>query len=460
MDFLTYGFLLTVGLSVLTTGSVADICNWQIDWNDDKFLNISDFVDPFEQPDFLHTQIDLLGRLWNAQTMQEATGYVCLEYGPSIYSYTSEEEIRAKCNDVVESLRKNVRFNILDDCRKLWSYFGLDQDLSQNVEFYIEECVDVNAGLSPTALELGNPSCDPAVFLVTNAISIVERISVVVFEVLDWLGPSPFSGDVFGACSLARSLLSMKNDDILQHMIDILTYPVADALEALRIYDACSSTETEIQQALEVVDQLQLVDGSVCDFLSSQPSREQYLEASRKVLMKTLYLPTDEALCTDLFDILSEVVTNETLYYVFGSDLSSSGKRSQFCADVASAFDPNSKYSPITYTLPEDLNVGNLTVFSLPGQIIPNFSFLDAAELLGAIGQPETLAEGVSVFCSVFESLLDETTSSTLPSQLCTATKIGDLEEVEEICLELTVPITLGINYPISSENQTQYIWV
>ncbi|PIK46598.1 hypothetical protein BSL78_16531 [Apostichopus japonicus] len=206
-----------------------------------------------------------------------------------------------------------------------------------------------------------------------KALDIIEVASRVAFDLLDWLGPSPFSADVYGLCSALRLLSNMQIDDILGEVKSIGNYVGAEALELFNTVDGCGSLIDE--KTLQIIDQ-------------------------------AIYPDLQEGIC-DFFA---------------GFDIFINSEQELFCAKVKESFSRSSQYTPSQYVLPENIAIDYFQ-FTEPGELLPNFYFTNALDVIGAFFRSETVADGMEVLCTVFEPLLTDELGSDDVIQICKAFK-------------------------------------
>ncbi|KAJ8042023.1 hypothetical protein HOLleu_12987 [Holothuria leucospilota] len=433
-------FVGTVSCFSITTALPASCKpDWKIDWNRQlpDLSNFKSFSNPGEiLPGVtVNDTLQMFGLLWNAPSWQEIVGRVCVEYGPFINAIDPGDQIRRECDLIVTELQKGENSNIFGRCSSYWNQFDVEGGTKQVISNY-DSCLRYNLDQYFTSVD--DLMCDFDPFETVYSQNLLEKGSRIAFLLLEWLGPSPFSGDLYGACSALRILLSNRINDVIDELTNIVTYLVADTLEYLKLVDICSSTDQTVQDILNLLSIIQ--DGEdICDFLLGDPSRDEYLEKAAALVDTVLSVPLDEELCTDVLTFVSSYDKDGVIaYQITGRNFISSSSRRQFCREISSAVSVNSMYIPTSYNFPDDQDIAHWMVDS--GQILPNFSFIDAVKVLGAFLRADKLLDGGIVLCDVFESFLFELEPSV--SSTCTALRNRDTAAVEKMCLTMSLQST------------------
>lgn len=455
-NFCALLFVGTVSCVSITTALPASCKpDWKIDWNR-QLPDLSDFG-PFSNPGeilpgvTINDTLQFVGLLWNAPSWQEIVGRVCVEYGPFLNAMDPEDQIRRECDLIVTDLQKGEKSNVFGICSSYWNQYDVENIPTQMISDY-DTCLRYDYD----QYSFGDLMCDVDPFVTVYSQNLLEKGSRIAFLLLEWLGPSPFSGDLYGACSALRILLSNRINDIIDQLKNIVTYPVADFLEYLKLDDICSSTDQTVQDILNLLSIIQ--DGEYnCDFLLGDPSRDEYLEKAAALVDTVLSVPVDEELCTDVLTFVSSYDQHGVIgYQITGRNLTVSSIRRQFCREISSALSVDSTYMPMSYSFPDDQDIDNWMVDA--GQILPNFSFIDAVNVLGAFLRADELLDGGIVLCDVFESFLSELEPSV--SSMCTAFRNRDTAAVERMCLTISLQATDSDLHPSLREPTLIYVAV
>ncbi|KAJ8038629.1 hypothetical protein HOLleu_16101 [Holothuria leucospilota] len=410
--------------------------NWKIHWNR-QYPNFSKFT-PFSNPgvilpgETINDTIRFVGMVWNTPSWEEFMGHVCIQYGPLLYSLHPREQIRSECDLVVTSLQKGQKSDIFGRCVSYWDQIGVENMARSLISNY-DQC------LRRRDMKQGSPSLDSSMCYIhplatVYATNLLEKTSRVAFNLLEWLGPSPFSADWFGVCSALRILLSDSINQILDKLNTLLMQPVADTLEYLHQVDICNDVQT-VRNFFDLLAILQNEDESVCGFLSDDHSREEYLDKGAIIIDAVLGVAVDEEVCSDaltgfisLYDQYGAIC-----YLITGWNLTSDLSRQRFCGELVAAFSDNSPYIPNSYVF----QAHDLTrfIYANEGQVLPNFSFIEAVNVLGAFLRSESLSAGLVLLCDVFELFLSEIKPTV--QSMCTTLRSDSAAAVEKACIAL-----------------------
>ncbi|XP_071823785.1 uncharacterized protein [Apostichopus japonicus] len=428
------------------------IFDWKIDWNRPS-TDSSPAVLSFETPGVLVSGdiditfselLEFTGLLWNARSPLEITGLICQNYGPYIYSMMPDENFKAECNQVVTALDKSTEIDISTDCITMFETFHIDSGISDLVNQYLGYSYYCQTPTDDSILDFSNEGfeCGLQEIAIVKALDIIEVASRVAFDLLDWLGPSPFSADVYGLCSALRLLSNMQIDDILGEVKSIGNYVVAEALELFNTVDGCGSLIDE--QTLQIIDQAIYPDlqEGICDFFAGNPSQEEYESKADDIIDSILSVLIDKEQCINIVKVLTE---NYPLDFEFfetltGFDIFSNSEQERFCAKIKESFSRSSQYTPSQYVFPENIAIDYFQ-FTEPGELLPNFYFTNALDVIGAFLRSETVADGMGVLCTVFEPLLTDELRSDGVIQICKAFANGDNVATERLCREITLPL-------------------
>lgn len=433
--------------------------DWKIHWNRQypDFSKLKPFSNPGEiLPGVtVNDTLRFVGMIWNTPSWEELMGHVCIHYGPLLYTLYREEQIRSECDLLVTSLQKGQKADIFGRCVSYWDQIGVE-NMTRSLISYYDQC------LRHHDMKQGSPSLDSTMcyldpLATVYATNLLEKTSRVAFNLLEWLGPSPFSADWFGICSALRILLSDSIDQILDKLKNLLMYPVADTLEYLHHADVCNDVQTVPIDLLAI-----LPNEDVCGFLSDDHSREEYLDKGAKLIDAVLGVAVDDEVCTNALTAFISVYDQygAIVYVITGWNLTSDLSRQEFCSELVAAFSDNSPYIPTPYMFPFDEFSGldspqqnsnsyffqvddsfgtapHLTrfIYADEGQLLPNLSFIDAVNVLGAFLRSDSLSAGLVVLCDVFESFLSEIKPSV--QSLCMALRNDSAATVEKTCLSL-----------------------
>ncbi|KAJ8038828.1 hypothetical protein HOLleu_16368 [Holothuria leucospilota] len=506
MYLLNVGFLMLVVSFFSTSRALPASCqtDWKIHWNRQypDFSKLKPFSNPGEiLPGVtVNDTLRFVGMIWNTPSWEELMGHVCIHYGPLLYGLYPEEQIRSECDLLVTSLQKGQKADIFGRCVSYWDQIGVE-NMTRSLISYYDQC------LRHHDMKQGSPSLDSTMcyldpLATVYATNLLEKTSRVAFNLLEWLGPSPFSADWCGVCSALRILLSDSIDQILDKLKNLLMYPVADTLEYLHHADVCNDAQT-VRTFFNLLAILQNEDEDVCGFLSDDHSREEYLDKGAKLIDAVLGVAVDDEVCTNALTAFISVYDQygAIVYVITGWNLTSDLSRQEFCSELVAAFSDNSPYIPTPYIFPfeeisgldpphhsttpyfsqgddqyalsdnypyiqkpypfpfdefsgldspqqnsnayfsqVDDSFGRahpLTrfIYADEGQLLPNFSFIDAVNVLGAFLRSNSLSAGLVVLCDVFESFLSEIKPSV--QSLCMALRNDSAATVEKTCLSL-----------------------
>ncbi|XP_071818105.1 uncharacterized protein [Apostichopus japonicus] len=427
------------------------IFDWTIDW-DRPSTDSLPAVLPFETPgvivsgdiDITFSELlEFTGLLWNARSPLEITGLICQNYGPYIYSMMPDETFRAECNQVVTALDKSTEIDISTDCITMFETFHIDSGISDLVNQYLGYNYYCQTPTDDIIFDFSNEGfeCGLQEIAIVKALDIIEVASRVAFDLLDWLGPSPFSADVYGLCSALRLLSNMQIDDILGEVKSIGNYVGAEALELFNTVDGCDS----LKQTLQIIDQAIYPDlqEGICDFFAGNPSQEEYESKADDIIDSILSVLTDREHCINIVKVLTENYPIELSFFenVTGFDIFINSEQERFCAKIKESFSRSSQYTPSQYVFPENIAIDYFQ-FTEPGELLPNFYFTNALDVIGAFFRSDTVADGMGVLCTVFEPLLTDELGSDDVIQICKTFEKGDNVAIERLCREFTVPLS------------------
>ncbi|PIK44774.1 hypothetical protein BSL78_18379 [Apostichopus japonicus] len=406
------------------------IFDWKIDWNRPS-TDSSPAVLSFETPGVLVSGdiditfselLEFTGLLWNARSPLEITGLICQNYGTYIYSMMPDETFRAECNQVVTALDKSTKIDISTNCITMFETFHIDSGISDLVNQYLGYSYYCQTPRDDIIFDFSNEGfeCVLQEIAIVKALDIIEIASRVAFDLLDWLGPSPFSADVYGLCSALRLLSNMQIHDILGEVKSIGNYVGAEALELFNTVDGCGSLIDE--QTLQIIDQAIYPDlqEGICDFFAGNPSQEEYESKADDIIDSILSVLFDKEQCINIVKVLTE---NYPLDFEFfetltGFDIFINSEQERFCAKSKNLF-PAARS-----TLPRNV--------------------------IGAFFRSETVADGMEVLCTVFEPLLTDELGSDDVIEICKAFEKGDNVAIERLCREFTVPSSFDYPPPAS----------
>ncbi|PIK38565.1 putative receptor-type tyrosine-protein phosphatase F [Apostichopus japonicus] len=312
--------------------------------------------------------MEVLGLAWNAPSGVIA-GVVCVHYGPLLNSLVGDNFVRSECDEILTSLREDTSSSIVFPCIHVW-------------EKIWEPTNEQRSYIAPPF---------------TNE-EIVEKLSPIIFELLGWFGPSPFSGDVFGGCSALRLSLGMDINDIVN-----------------RVW------EDYLKRAVNFLDRVYVsfTDGEVCEWLLRSFAR----------------------------DVGARV--HKSFNYDTRVDFSSFAR--QFCSNISLV--ESSSTDPTAYSVPPGKNMDTWTLENSihSGELLPGFSVGDGASVLAAFRRSSTLSEGFGVICTVFESFIVQIFPEYAAdvSKLCAALFSKDFKFIEQMCLQRTVALQ-NIGHPNS----------
>ncbi|KAJ8037480.1 hypothetical protein HOLleu_18305 [Holothuria leucospilota] len=421
-----------------TTVALSASCeeDWTINWDQEPpdFSTFQLFSSPGEiLPNITVTDIlQFVGVLWSAPSWQEITGRLCVQVGPMIHAFYPMEQFRRECDVLVTSLQKDEKPDIYKVCNSLWDQLEVENTTKK----LANDLLPCLAEDIPRYLRV---VCDVDPLRSIYAESFLERASRLAFDMLKWLGPSPFSGDFYGACSAGRILLSGDIDHIADELKNLLTYLVADTLVYMKFTDICKGEGGQFQDFLYYLPSTMHDEESICDFLSQDHSQQEYLEKGSSLIDTFLNVFVDTDLCIDVVTFITlRDPSGAASYEITGMNLTYEINRSSFCREMTSAFSDNSQYTPTPYSFPDDQNITAFNLYDKDGHPLPNFSFMDAMNVLAAFFKSNTLLDGSILLCDVFESFLSEFKPSF--ARICPLLRSKDTEELEKICLQMSLP--------------------
>ncbi|PIK44775.1 hypothetical protein BSL78_18380 [Apostichopus japonicus] len=319
-----------------------------------------------------------------------------------------DETFPAECNQVVTALDRSSEIDISTDCITMFETFHIDSGISDLVNQYLGYSYYCQTPTDDSIFDFSNEGfeCVLQEIAIVKALDVIEVASRVAFDLLDWLGPSPFSADVYGLCSALRLLSNMQIDDILGEAI----YP-------------------DLQEG-------------ICDFFAGNPSQEEYESKADDIIDNILSVPIDRDQCINILKVLTKNYPLDFEFFgtVTGFDIFSNSEQERFCAKVKESFSRSSQYTPSQYVFPKICI--DYFQFTEPGELLPNFYFTNALDVIGAFFRSETVADGMEVLCTVFEPLLTDELGSDDVIQICNAFKNGNNVAIERLCREITVPLS------------------
>ncbi|PIK33769.1 putative receptor-type tyrosine-protein phosphatase F [Apostichopus japonicus] len=372
---------------------------WEVDWSkqpvDLSHLKSQGNRATFGNVTTIPEVMEVLGLAWNAPSWDVIAGVVCVHYGPLLNSLVGDNFVRSECDEILTSLREDTSSSIVFPCIHVW-------------EKIWEPTNEQRSYIAPPF---------------TNE-EIVEKLSPIIFELLGWFGPSPFSGDVFGGCSALRLSLGMDINDIVNRGKTILSYPVALIMEWVYRDNICE--EVESRNLTSVFDRIaplkvyvSFTDGEVCEWLLRSFAR----------------------------DVGARV--HKSFNYDTRVDFSSFAR--QFCSNISLV--ESSSTDPTAYSVPPGKNMDTWTLENSihSGELLPGFSVGDGASVLAAFRRSSTLSEGFGVICTVFESFIVQIFPEYAAdvSKLCAALFSKDFKFIEQMCLQRTVALQ-NIGHPNS----------
>ncbi|KAJ8035911.1 hypothetical protein HOLleu_19733 [Holothuria leucospilota] len=335
-------------------------------------------------------------------------GRVCLHCGPLLHALYPEEEIRQTCDMIITSLQKGEKSDISGMCT---SYLQkVEVESASRISRYHKYFRFLN--FSPSDL---------------------ERLGInLAFGLLKLLGPSPFSGDMFSACSEVRFLLSENIDETVNEVTFLLYLFGPAALRVLHRFDVCTNEDHKVWMFLDRIQE------DICDFLSWDYWDEEYIETGVTFVDFLLSVPLNVDLCTDVIDFLSSYdKLGATGYWITTRNFKSWSNRHQFCREIVSALTGNTRTH--TYIFPHNYDIDSWYIFAEAGQILPDFSFMDAVNVFGAFITSDTFLDGSVVICDVFESFLSKEFDPSVKG-ICTSLRNGDTATVEKKCRSMFPP--------------------
>lgn len=398
---------------------------WEVDWSkqpvDLSHLKSQGNRATFGNVTTIPEVMEVLGLAWNAPSWDVIAGVVCVHYGPLLNSLVGDNFVRSECDEILTSLREDTSSSIVFPCIHVW-------------EKIWEPTNEQRSYIAPPF---------------TNE-EIVEKLSPIIFELLGWFGPSPFSGDVFGGCSALRLSLGMDINDIVNRGKTILSYPVALIMEWVYRDNICE--EVESRNLTSVFDRIAPAEVGFCQFLSRNPVWEDYLKRAVNFLDRVYVSFTDGEVCEWLLRSFARDVgarVHKSFNYDTRVDFSSFAR--QFCSNISLV--ESSSTDPTAYSVPPGKNMDTWTLENSihSGELLPGFSVGDGASVLAAFRRSSTLSEGFGVICTVFESFIVQIFPEYAAdvSKLCAALFSKDFKFIEQMCLQRTVALQ-NIGHPNS----------
>ncbi|KAJ8035959.1 hypothetical protein HOLleu_19799 [Holothuria leucospilota] len=410
--------LLVVSLSCLSiAGAVPASCkpDWKIYWNRQP-PDFSNF-EPFSYPGEIlpgvtvHDTLQFIGLLWNAPSWQEAMGRVCIHCGPFLHALYPEEQVRETCDMILTSLQK-----------------GEKSDFSGMCTSYLRKIEGESAARISRFHKHFRFNILPSDF---------ERLGInLAFGLLKWLRPSLFSDDMLRACSEVRFLLSKNIDETTVNKVkNLLTNVVVPVtLKGLHRFGhgVCANKDHKVRKFLVRIQE------DICDFLSKDHLVKGYIEKGAAFAKVLLSVPLNVDLCTDVIGFLSSYDKfSATGYLITKRNFKFRSNRHQFCREIVSAFTGNTRTH--AYVFPHNYDIDSWYIFAEAGQILPDFSFMDAVNVFGAFITSDTFLDGGVVICEVFESFLSKEFDPTVKG-ICTVLRNGNTATVEKKCRSMFPP--------------------
>ncbi|PIK39267.1 putative deleted in malignant brain tumors 1 protein-like isoform X5 [Apostichopus japonicus] len=459
-------FMLAVGVEA--ADQLPDKCTveWEIDWSRQppELSMVNTFDQPGEiiagkEPVTFSGLLEFVGLLWNANSPLEVAGFVCKNYGPYInalldeemygsysYGFMTKNMFKAECNEVVSSLRDRLDFDIYEDC--ISSINGFESqitDLVRNMVAFDEICPNFDE--NSVNLDFIELECSLLAIAMNNIFDLADKASQIAFSQLDWLGPSAFSSDLYGFCSEFRLLSTMQIDDILDQWKAMETFLAASALEYFDKYNGCGALDDSI---LQIIDKALFSDQKrgLCDSLGDISSAEDYKDLAADIAGTLFSAPVDKEQCLNVLEFvdLVEVVDSdnalsihEQIKLVTSFDLSAKADRHVFCTWVTRSLSSEYQYTPSAYFFPAGEDLSSWTPFVEPGVILPDFTFTDAVDVLGAFFRSNTLEDGADVLCTVLERFLMQLSGTNYAGLVCDAFRADDTARVEYLCRDVLI---------------------
>lgn len=429
---------------------------WNIDWHKDVRVDLilpsRGVIFGGNHPLTVPGLIEFLGCLWNAESPLEMIGHVCRDLGPHIYAFPHQQgeheqknTFKRACDKVVSMLKHRSKADFYQYCRDVSNTSLLEQNIQRKIISNLtiaESCT--RPSFDNVYLNTSNIFCSLIVIGVHNVLDLATTTSRVIFNVLEWLGPSPFSGDVFGACAGLALIGNMNIDDIITELKSMASYFVANGLMYFKDFDGCDVAEKDFVQFLD--DTLFYGHtGGICGFLSGKPSRKKYRNMALEITDSVLPFPKTKDQCVSLINwvVKKFPYIENSLSYVTLYDISTPHGRIMLCNQVIKSLTSSNQYTPKKYKFPDDLDIDSWYSFDVPVERLLGFNFTNAMDLLGAILNSATVIDGANVLCTVLESV-EISESLTYPTRLCTAFKIRNTKSIETTCREIAVPLQYG----------------
>ncbi|XP_071845132.1 uncharacterized protein [Apostichopus japonicus] len=267
----------------------------------------------------------------------------------------------------------------------------------------------------------------------------------------------------YSSCSFLRLLLTTNHTMLIQQAKMVLSYPIADLLEYSGNFGICSIRDTNAGQfSTDVIayrflrNLLVTLSGmeetDFCGFLSEEHSSEEYIAQGMLMAENVFNILTDQVVCNSVISVVAAEDRFYMLYNLTGMNLTLPSNRVAFCQHVVSSFSGDASFTPLQYALSSTQSLDLWIPFAVPGQFLPEFTFANMTRVVGAIYTAPTLLEGASVLCDVFKNvLLQQSDMAWLDVEgICQVIKTVNPAEIEQLCLNLTVPGYYGWDYPIA----------
>lgn len=434
---------------------------WEIDWQRTKpnfsnvlfypgVINLGDVTISFSEV------LDFIGQTWHAKSPVETIGLICTHYGPYFdVLIPGNTTVQNSCNNVVSSLANSKQIDLVKRCQKVFETFQVENvaatKLIDNIATYIDNDYldffqfnndnysDYNYSNYNYDINTTKHVFEQAIqnFTASNGPELSKLASRFAFSLLDWLGPSPFSGDIYGACSALRIASGMRIGDIVDELKSMVSDVIAESLKYFSNSGGCDVFEETIRQTINRA--LFWKKPDLCAFFESNPMEDDFMRKADEIIDTILSIPAEKEQCLNFVAVLTEILSTDEIYLfhmVTKFDISSAGDQQLFCAEVTDSLSPRSQHTPSIYAFPKTENISYWNADE-PGELLSNFYFTDAVDVLGAVLRSETVIEGGNVVCTVFESFLTDyevLRGDGNVVELCRAFNNSDHASIERLC--------------------------
>ncbi|XP_071855085.1 uncharacterized protein [Apostichopus japonicus] len=281
---------------------------WQVNWENQEALGNESFN--------ITDVMEFVGFLWNANSWMEMFGMTCVQHAP-LLSQINISDYEATivynfCENIVSSLRDGDEWNFGACCRNGFEELFPTSNISTNFIYILDVC-EIQEKCQELGCELEDMfqhiiDC----YLIRNhseylIISLVERWSLPFLDILDWLGPSAFSGDAFALCSSLRRVSGMKLAVIINETKNISAYFLAELLEYLKLSSFCQRQPIRYNYMINLTLGLYYTNGRIgfCEDLSTAHEQRDFHSLSLFFLDHFPVVIGDKDWCQEILSVIT-----------------------------------------------------------------------------------------------------------------------------------------------------------